>query len=166
MLKSLEKKKSPKIIIQLERNKKAQTIRLTSLRYRGFRQAVIETYDCKCAICGLKIYSPKTYQWETEAAHIVPHSNNGKDDIWNGISLCRFHHWAFDVGWFGFDNKLQIVTSEHLSHLPIDMGKVWNFDLIRKLSNNTFKVHLPENQYLWSDLKAIQWHRENVLQKT
>lgn len=166
IVKKLREKEKPKDYNPVStKERKSQAIKITNLRNRGFRQAVIEAYDCKCAICGLKIYSPKTYQWEVEAAHIVPHSNSGKDDIWNGLSLCRFHHWAFDVGWYSLDNELRIVTSEHLSHLPIDMGKVWNFDFIRQLSNGTFKVQLPKNQYLWPDLKAIHWHRENILQK-
>ena len=29
-----------------------------SIRKRGFRQAVMEAYDFKCAVCGLKINSP------------------------------------------------------------------------------------------------------------
>lgn len=50
----------------------------TTLRTRGFRQAVIEAYDCKCAVCGLKLYSPDTLFWEEEAAHIVPHRAKGR----------------------------------------------------------------------------------------
>ncbi len=57
------------------------------LRTRGFRQAVIEAYNCKCAICGLKLNSPDSFLWEVEAAHIVPNSSKGKDDIWKGVAL-------------------------------------------------------------------------------
>jgi hypothetical protein len=35
-----------------------KTTRETALRVRGFRQAVIEVYDFRCAVCGLKIRSP------------------------------------------------------------------------------------------------------------
>jgi len=31
-----------------------KTVRETTLRTRGFRQAVIEVYDFRCAVCGLK----------------------------------------------------------------------------------------------------------------
>lgn len=138
---------------------------ISKLRDRSFRQAIIETYDYKCAVCGLKIYSPKTFQWEVEAAHIVPYKYKCKDDIWNGLSLCRFHHWAFDVGWYGFNEEFKIITSSYLSELPTSMGRVWDFDLIRTLFNNDLKIHFPIQKEFWPDINAIQWHRENILQK-
>lgn len=125
-------------------NKKKKTT--TKIRGRSFRQAIIETYDYKCAVCGLKIYSPKTFQWEVEAAHIVPYKFKGKDDIWNGLSLCRFHHWAFDVGWYGVDNDFKIITSRNLSDLPSDMGKTWNFELMKILLSNSIILNLPQNK--------------------
>ncbi|WKZ69380.1 MAG: HNH endonuclease [Melioribacteraceae bacterium] len=144
---------------------KKQTTRLMNIRSRGFRQAIIEAYDFKCAICGLKIYSPNKYQWEVEAAHIIPHSKNGKDDIWNGLSLCRFHHWAFDVGWYGIDPELRIVTSRFVHNLPNDMGKQWNYDLINYPTNKNIKLFLPSDKSQWPDFLALQWHMENILQK-
>jgi len=91
--------------------KLVRTVREAGLRIRGFRQAVIEVYDFRCAACGLKINSPDSLCWEVEAAHIVPHGSLGRDDLFNGIALCRFHHWAFDVGWFALlDNyKISVV---------------------------------------------------------
>lgn len=83
----------------------------SAIRARGFRQAVIEAYDYKCAFCGMKINSPDSLLWEVEAAHIVPHSSMGKDDIWNGLALCRLHHWAFDVGWFTLQDDFKILVS-------------------------------------------------------
>ncbi|MBN1464780.1 HNH endonuclease, partial [candidate division KSB1 bacterium] len=65
---------------------------VVAFRRRGFRQAITEAYNYECAVCGLKIYSPDFLYWEVEAAHIVPHSSMGKDDIWNGLALCRLHH--------------------------------------------------------------------------
>ena len=38
--------------------KLVRTVREAGLRIRGFRQAVIEVYDFRCAACGLKINSP------------------------------------------------------------------------------------------------------------
>ena len=62
----------------------------------------------------MKIYSPNTLYWEVEAAHIVPHRANGKDDILNGLALCRLHHWAFDVGWFTLEENYKFLASEKL----------------------------------------------------
>lgn len=145
------------------RKRTSQAVKITSLRSRGFRQAVIEAYDCKCAVCGLKLYSPRNFQWEVEAAHIVPHSSNGRDDVWNGLSLCRLHHWAFDVGWYSFDAELRVTASVDLANLPEEMGRAWSFDLMSQLMKS--KAQLPENRKLWPDLQAIEWHRDNILQK-
>lgn len=164
LAKQLIKKNKPHNYSPIEQKVRKPMTKTSSLRKRSFRQAIIEAYDFKCAVCGLKICSPKTYQWEVEAAHIVPHSYNGKDDVWNGVSLCRLHHWAFDVGWYSIDQEWQVVVSRYLDALPNDMGRAWNFRLMEGLLNST-KVQLPKEEGLWPDLRAIQWHRENILQK-
>ncbi|AXJ02489.1 HNH endonuclease [Cyclonatronum proteinivorum] len=142
--------------------KKQSSIKTTtqSIRERGFRRAVIESYGYKCAICGLKLKAPNKNVWEVEAAHIIPHSSFGKDDIWNGLSLCRFHHWTFDVGWLSLDRDYKILASTRISELPNDMGRVWNFDLMSQLENKV--IELPVNKNLWPDINAIRWHRENI----
>lgn len=38
---------------------------------------------------------------EVEAAHVVPVSEGGTDDLRNGIALTQTLHWAFDRGLFG-----------------------------------------------------------------
>src|SRR5437899_8513137 len=113
-----------------DRNRKTvRTIRETALRMRGFRQAVIEVYAFRCAACGLKINSPDSLCWEVEAAHIVPHGSFGRDDIFNGIALCRFHHWAFDVGWFVLMSNYKICDSSKLGARPCEFGTVRIRDL-------------------------------------
>ena len=42
------------------------------LRNRPFRLAVVEAYQQRCAVCGLKIKSPDLIKLAVEAAHIVP----------------------------------------------------------------------------------------------
>lgn len=73
-----------------DNNKKiTKTTRESALRSRGFRQAVIEAYSCRCAVCGLKIKSPDSLSWEVEAAHIVPNRSLGRDDVCNGIPMTK-----------------------------------------------------------------------------
>jgi 5-methylcytosine-specific restriction endonuclease McrA len=148
-----------------ENREKKESLKLSSIRNRSFRQIVIETYEYKCSICGLKIYSPNLLLWEVEAAHIIPHSNNGRDDIWNGLSLCRFHHWAFDVGWFSLDDDHMVLSSEYINQLPERMGKIWGFDTIRRLLSKNLKVQIPRDSKYWPDTLAIKWHRENIFGK-
>lgn len=136
-------------------------VREGTLRARGFRRAVIEAYDFKCAFCGLKLKSPDSLCWEVEAAHIVPHSCDGKDDIWNGIALCRFHHWAFDVGWFSIRDDLTINVSNKIDALPSNIGRTKDYDLVRMFSGGNDKIYLPEEQNLYPHINAISWHRAN-----
>ncbi|MDO9391446.1 MAG: HNH endonuclease [bacterium] len=131
------------------------------LRTRGFRQAIIEVYDYKCALCGLKINSPDSISWEVEAAHIVPVSSKGKDDILNGLALCRLHHWAFDAGWFTLQNDFTIQVSSKINSLPTGYGKMNNYDFRRSLSSNNSKISLPKRKEIHPHQNAITWHREN-----
>jgi predicted restriction endonuclease len=142
--------------------KLVKTVKETTLRVRGFRQAVIEVYDYRCAACGLKINSPDSLCWEVEAAHIVPHGSFGRDDLFNGIALCRFHHWAFDVGWFAVLDNYKICVSSKLSHLPCDFGRVGGRELIHSLARRGTEIHLPGKRQLSPHANSLRWHRQFV----
>lgn len=145
-------------------DKEKKIVRITReavLRSRGFRQAIIEAYEYKCAFCGMKINSPDSLWWEVEAAHIVPHSSKGKDDIWNGLALCRLHHWAFDVGWLILQNDLTIQVSSQINLLPNDFGRIGNIDFMRIFSRKRSKIFLPKRKEIYPHQNAIAWHREN-----
>ena len=149
VIKKLKKTRRPEYYNPVDKEKKlVKTTRETSLRSRGFRLAVIEAYDYKCSVCGIKLKSPDNLLWEVEAAHIVPHSALGKDDIWNGLSLCRLHHWAFDVGWFTLSDDYEF-------------GRIGAFDFASHLIN-TSKILLPNIDNLFPHKSAIQWHRKNI----
>ena len=63
----------PKNYNPVDASKRIITVtRQSALRLRGFRQAVIQAYDNRCAVCGLRIRSPDSVTWEVQAAHIVP----------------------------------------------------------------------------------------------
>ena len=115
VVKKIYEQDRPENYNPLEKNKQiVKVTREANLRNRAFRQAILEAYGYRCAVCGMKIYSPNTLQWEVEAAHIVPRSSNGKDDILNGIALCHLHHWAFDVGWFTLEDNFTILASKRI----------------------------------------------------
>lgn len=132
------------------------------LRSRSFRQAIIEAYNFSCAVCSLKICSPNALQWEVEAAHIVPRSLNGKDDILNGLALCRLHHWVFDVGWFTLDDDFRVLASRRILDLAADSGKIWNYDFMRKLAIERLAIALPKEKTIHPHPNAVRWHRANI----
>lgn len=146
-----------------DRNRRlVKTVRETGLRVRGFRQAVIEVYDFRCAVCGLKINSPDSLCWEVEAAHIVPHGSFGRDDLFNGLALCRFHHWAFDVGWFALLDDYKVRVSSKLSDLPPDFGQLGDYELIRALTKHRTGIRLPTSRQAYPHVNSIRWHRQFV----
>lgn len=163
IVKGINKSSRPKNYNPFDETKR--TIRVTKeikLRKRGFRQAVIEAYNYKCTLCGLKLTSPNLTSWEVEAAHIVPHSSKGKDDIWNGLALCRLHHWLFDVGWFSIKEDFTVQFSKNIGLLSSDFGMMGNYNIIREFSEKKPKILLPDNKDYYPHQNSIRWHRENV----
>ena len=157
---------SPEIYNPFENQiREKNVIKELSIRSRGFRQVVIESYDCKCSVCGLKINSPDNIYWEVEAAHIVPYSKKGKDDIWNGIALCRLHHWAFDVGWFSLTDDFKILISPKYESLTDGYGKIGSIDFLKSAIAPNKPIALPTVKSLNPHKSSIQWHRDNIFHK-
>lgn len=98
--------------LHVERPRVELSERTLRARDRGFRLAVLPQYEHRCAACELRI------QWgtlhEAEAAHIVPVAEDGADDLRNALSLCRTHHWAFDLGLWtvGRDRRIAVVDGD------------------------------------------------------
>ncbi len=136
-----------------------KTTRQSVLRNRGFRQAVIEAYKCKCAVCGQTIKSPDSLSWEVEAAHIVPNYSFGRDDVCNGIALCHLHHWAFDVGWFTLLDDYKVETAQKAYDLPVETGSREFFSL---LTGRSRRIGLPARSEIHPHPNALRWHRQNV----
>jgi len=145
--------------------KSIKVTRETILRTRGFRQAVIEAYCYRCAVCGMKLNTPDSLSWEVEAAHIVPHSAQGRDDLLNGLALCHMHHWAFDVGWYTLQNDYTIKISPKVHSLPPDFGMFGEYSFLRELLNKCIKIYLPKRAGLHPHHNAILWHQQNVFHK-
>jgi len=139
-----------------------KTSRESVLRGRGFRQAVVEAYKCRCAVCGLKMQSPDLLSWEVEAAHIVPNRSFGRDDVCNGIALCHLHHWAFDVGWFALSDEYAVQVSSKIRCLPSDFGKIYDYEFFRILAEKELRINLPSRDAIYPHQNAIKWHRQNI----
>ena len=64
---------------------------------RNFSSDVRKAWRYTCAFCGLKLPGRKgSIDSGVDAAHILPWAEYDLDNIRNGISLCKIHHWAFD----------------------------------------------------------------------
>jgi len=163
IVKKLIESPRPENYDPFDRKKKViKTTIESAIRTRGFRQAIIDAYGYKCAICEMKISSPDSLSWEVEAAHIVPHSSLGRDDIWNGLALCHLHHWAFDVGWFTLQDDYTISISSRVYSLPADSGRFGDYEFIRVMSSKHARMLLPSRSELSPHQNAMRWHRQNI----
>jgi putative restriction endonuclease len=119
------------------------------IRDRVFRRVVLDAYDCRCAITGLKFINGFG-RAEVEAAHIKPVERNGPDIITNGIALSGTAHWMFDRGLISLSDDLDVLVSRQVN----DIESVWN------LVNKTRRAAIPLNPAHRPHPSYLQWHRE------
>jgi putative restriction endonuclease len=77
-------------------------------RYRAsrFRGIVLSAYGHRCAFCGIQLGL-------LDAAHILPvFSPGSSDEVTNGISLCKSHHYAYDSNLVTFDINFRLLVNE------------------------------------------------------
>lgn len=124
------------------------------VRSAGFRRAIMHIYEYTCAVCELDIRTASGASI-TDAAHIIPFSVSYNDDIRNGMSLCKSHHWAFDTGLISLDDDYQVIVSPSLSEQGPTEG------MLTQLRDR--RVWIPDDDRYHPDKGAVEWHRMKVL---
>ena len=135
---------------------KAETERLESrvrriARERAFRLSVLQNFDMTCAFTGRMMIAPGGAHG-LDAAHIVPVSSRGTDDVRNGLAISKELHWAFDRGLVAVrDGRVAVASAimkdERNAYLQSFSGKLLQGPTLLKASLS------PE---------ALNWHYENV----
>ncbi|MDH0616211.1 MULTISPECIES: HNH endonuclease [unclassified Agrobacterium] len=120
------------------------------VRNRLFRQLVLQAYDKRCAITGLKLINGGG-RAEVDAAHIRPVEANGPDILCNGIALSGTAHWMFDRGLIGLSDELEILISRQAN----------DRESIRGLINKTGRAIVPSRSFERPHPHFLQWHRQN-----
>lgn len=128
------------------------TLRKSIVRNAFFRKLVVREYDYRCAFCKLRIIR-NLNQNIVDGAHIKPFSKFLDSKIDNGLSLCKNHHWAFDLGWFSIDDNYRILVAQGLDDDSPYTRAMKEFD--RDL------IILPSNERHFPRLESLQWHREH-----
>lgn len=80
-------------------------------RRAGFAEEVLQAYAYACAFCGFDGMLGRN-PVGLEAAHVRWHSQDGPDEVGNGLALCSLHHTLFDLGVLGLLPDLRIQVSE------------------------------------------------------
>jgi putative restriction endonuclease len=119
------------------------------IRDRVFRRIVLDAYDCRCAITGLKLINGGG-RAEVEAAHIRSVEANGPDIITNGLALSGTAHWMFDRGLISLTDELEVLVSRQVN----DADSVWG------LVNPTRRAIVPANPAKRPHSSYLAWHRE------
>lgn len=120
------------------------------IRDRSFRRLILQAYDERCAITGLKLINGGG-RAEVEAAHIRPVEYNGPDAINNGIAMSGTAHWMFDRGLISLSDDLTIMVSRAVNDVDSILGIV----------NRTGQALPPKDLRNHPHPAFLGWHREN-----
>ena len=133
--------------------KKVESIKKeTPVRSAGFRKAIMKIYKHACAVCELNTRAANG-ESITDAAHIIPFHVSYNDNVQNGISLCKSHHWAFDAKLFSLSKTYQVIVAPFaLKH----ESTRW----IQELRDKS--IWLPKETKYRPAQYALTWHRERV----
>ncbi len=124
------------------------------VRDRTFRRIVLDAYDQRCAVTGLKLINGGG-RAEVDAAHIRPVEANGPDIINNGIALSGTAHWMFDRGLISLSDSLEILISRHVN----------DADSVRALVNKTGYALPPHRPSQHPHPHFLSWHRNNCFKR-
>ncbi|MCR6502162.1 HNH endonuclease [Shinella sp. CPCC 101442] len=137
-------------IFELDRTRVTQ-LSSRVVRDRLFRRLILQAYDKRCAVTGLKLINGGG-RAEVDAAHIRPVEASGPDILSNGIALSGTAHWMFDRGLIGLSDDLEVLVSHHAN----------DRDSIQGLINRTGKAIVPAGIHERPHPQFLKWHRENT----
>lgn len=116
-----------------------------------FPVIVRREYDWRCCVSGVRLQTPSRIH-EVEAAHVVPVTEGGPDDVRNGISLSRTLHWAFDRGLFG-------IRPNRTVYVPRSVRRMSENSFLNEFRGQTISEAQTTGLRVHDD--ALAWHREN-----
>ena len=120
------------------------------VRNRNFRNLVLNAYDQRCAITGIRLINGGG-RAEVEAAHIRPVEHDGPDSINNGIALTGTAHWMFDRGLISFNEHHEILVSRQVNDV----------DTVHAMINDTGALLKPKSPRDLPHPTFIRWHHHH-----
>ena len=120
------------------------------VRDRTFRRIILDAYDQRCVVTGLKLINGGG-RAEVDAAHIRPVEAGGPDIVNNGIALSGTAHWMFDRGLISLSDRLDILISRHVNDI----------ESVRAIVNKSGRALRPKRLFQQPHPHFLKWHREN-----
>lgn len=124
------------------------------VRDRAFRRIILDAYDRRCSVTGLKLINGGG-RAEVDAAHIRPVEANGPDIVNNGIALSGTAHWMFDRGLISLSDELEILISRQVNDI----------ESIQSLLNKSGRAIFPHRASQRPHPHFLSWHRENCFKQ-
>ena len=124
------------------------------VRDRVFRRIVLNAYDERCAMTGLRLINGGG-RAEVAAAHIRPVQADGPDIINNGIALSGTAHWMFDRGLISLSDDLEILISRQVN----------DPEGIKGFINQNGRAYTPKRPGDHPHSRFLRWHRENCFKQ-
>jgi putative restriction endonuclease len=118
----------------------------------GFRYAVTERYERRCAMTGERALPA------LEAAHIKPYRENGPHRVSNGLLLRADLHRLFDAGYITVTPDLRIEVSKQLKE-EFENGRDYYAMSGRPL------IVLPHQVGDKPGREFVEWHNENKFRR-
>lgn len=126
----------------------AQSLAMHRLGQGAFRVVVTEAYQRRCAITGEKTLPV------LEAAHIKPFSENGPNEIKNGLLLRSDFHTLFDDGYITINPKFVIEVSKKLNEDYGNGKDYYRYHGSKLQIVPSSSIELPSQEF-------IMWHNEH-----
>ena len=141
------------ILLESTLEEKKAYLKQSVVRNAIFRKSVVYLYNYSCAFCRMKVQSA-IRQNIVDGAYIKPFNIFNDNNIGNGISLCKNHHWAFNNGLFSVDRDYKIIVAKSFAeHSPYAKS-------IKQFEQE--KLLLPTSIEYFPKLDALEWHRNHV----
>lgn len=119
-----------------------------TVRNRQFRKRVLDVYDCRCALTGMKLINGGG-RAEAQAAHIMSVEAGGPDVVTNGIALSGTVHWMFDRGLISLADDGEILLSR----------KINDIEGAEKIIYPDRRARFPLSPAHRPHLRYLHWHR-------
>jgi putative restriction endonuclease len=119
-----------------------------TVRNRQFRKRVLDVYDCRCALTGMKLINGGG-RAEAQAAHIMSVEAGGPDVVTNGIALSGTVHWMFDRGLISLSDDGKILLSR----------KINDIESVEKIIYPDRRARLPASPARRPHPRYLEWHR-------
>jgi len=131
-----------------------------------FRNDMRRAYNSTCLVCGERYPStPFNRIPGVDAAHILPWAEYDLDQVFNGICLCKTHHWAFDEGII----QIRFESGRYIVEIPDDAkNKIepqrtgFTLDKIERYAGPVPEGRLPRNPLLRPKRELLERLRQSL----